>query len=134
MARPSPSTTNSSRGRSCRGAEAASQPLPPERKESYRVNVASRPLIVNHGAKLRPSVMTLTLEGDDGPQQLVNQNFPQDAVFTYSPGKSGRVTLVISFPGFDLRREYDGLKEFVTEFRTGEKTFFRWTSRERSTQ
>lgn len=106
------------------GAEAASQPLPPERKESYRVNVASRPLIVNQGAKLRPSVMTLTLEGDDGPQQLVNQNFPQEAVFTYSPGKSGRVTLVISFPGFDLRREYDGLKEFVTEFRTGEKTFF----------
>ena len=106
------------------GAEAASQPLPPERKESYRVSVASRPLIVNQGAQLRPSVMTLTLEGDDGPQQLVNQNFPQEAVFTYSPGKSGRVTLVISFPGFDLRREYAGFKEFVTEFRTGEKTFF----------
>lgn len=106
------------------GAEAASQPLPPERKESYSVSVMSRPLIVNQGAQLRPSVMTLTLEGEDGPQQLVNQNFPQEAVFTYSPGKSGRVTLVISFPGFDLRREYAGFKEFVTEFRTGEKTFF----------
>ena len=107
-----------------KGAEAASQPLPPERKEPYRVSVMSRPLIVNQGAKLRPSVMTLTLEGEDGPQQLVNQNFPQEAVFTYSPGRSGRVTLVISFPGFDLRREYAGFKEFVTEFRSGEKTFF----------
>ncbi len=106
------------------GAGAASSPPPPERKESYKVHISSRPPIVNIGAALRPSVMTLTLEGEDGTQQLLNQNFPRDADFTYSPGKSGRAALVISFPGFDLRREYGGLKELVTEFRMGEKTFF----------
>ncbi|OUO93840.1 type VI secretion protein IcmF/TssM N-terminal domain-containing protein [Cloacibacillus sp. An23] len=106
------------------GASAASQPLPPERKDSFRVHISSRPPIVNAGARLRPSMVTLTLEGEDGPQQLVNQNYPQEAAFTYSPEKSGRVTLVISFPGFDMTREYGSFKEFVTDFRMGEKTFF----------
>lgn len=106
------------------GAAAASQPLPPERKESYDVRISSRPPLVNSGAKVRPTMTTVTLEGDGGPQQLVNQNFPKEAVFVYSPGKSGRVVLVVSFPGFDLRREYGSFKEFVTEFRMGEKTFF----------
>lgn len=106
------------------GSAAATHPLPPERKESFRVNISTRPPLVNSSAKQRPTMTTLTLEGDDGPQQIVNQNFPKDSVFTYSPGKSGRVTLVVSFPDFELRREYDGFKDFVTDFRMGEKTFF----------
>lgn len=106
------------------GETAASQPLPPKQRESYGVTVSSRPPLVNLEAKARPNMMTLTLEGEDGPQQLLNQNFPKEASFTYSPKKSGKTVLVISFADFELRREYPGFKEFVQDFRTGDKTFY----------
>ncbi|MCC8058677.1 type VI secretion protein IcmF/TssM N-terminal domain-containing protein [Cloacibacillus sp.] len=106
------------------GETAASQLLPPQQRESYGVTVSSRPPLVNPEVKARPNMMTLTLEGEDGPQQLLNQNFPKEASFTYSPKKSGKTVLVISFADFELRREYHGFKEFVQDFRTGEKTFY----------
>ncbi len=105
------------------GEIAASQPEPPAPKETYSVEINTRPPLVHPDARVRPVMMTLTLEGDDGPQQIINQNFPQTAVFTYSPKKSGRVVLTVSFPGFDLTHEYSDFKEFADDFRIGEKTF-----------
>jgi len=92
----------------------------------YPVTISARPTDVNRTAKVRPHLTKLSLQCAAGNTELLNYNFPVQAVFTWTPQDCGDVVLEIAFPDFTLQHRYagfDGFVRFLKDFRTGVKSF-----------
>ncbi|MEW5724656.1 MAG: type VI secretion protein IcmF/TssM N-terminal domain-containing protein, partial [Thermodesulfobacteriota bacterium] len=68
------------------GASQTAQLLP-----EYTVSMKARPVNVNPGAILEPYGVVLTLDCQDGNQQLENYNYPASLDFKWQPDKCGDV-------------------------------------------
>ncbi|MDR1656650.1 MAG: hypothetical protein LBT47_03700 [Deltaproteobacteria bacterium] len=80
---------------------------------SYDTRIDVQNVSVNPGAKEKPESVIITLKAPDGIQKLENYNFPSSKVFKYEPGKSGELTIDISFPSLALTVAYPGFDGFA---------------------
>ncbi len=100
----------------------AAQEIQPE----YKLTIKSLPTNVTHGATAMPIMTELTLDCVTGSQTLLNFNYPETKEFTWKPEECSGVRLMVEFPDFQLFREYQGsqgFRDFIKEFKGGEKTF-----------
>ncbi len=94
--------------------------------QNHVVTLAALPTDVNIEARVKPHMTRLELESVDGRTTLVNRQYPIEQKFTWSPSKSGDVTLEIMLGDITLTRKYTGycaFGKFLREFEKGSRTF-----------
>ncbi|MEG9883605.1 MAG: type VI secretion protein IcmF/TssM N-terminal domain-containing protein [Hyphomicrobiales bacterium] len=100
----------------------------------FDVTIATRPIEVNGNAAVRPQSVSLQLECSGEVQTLTNFNYTSRLNFHWDPQTCGRTRLTISFPAFELLRDYpekNGFLNFLGDFRDGSRTFRAADFRER---
>lgn len=92
----------------------------------YLVQMETLPITVNDDAALDPYGNILTLQCTDGQVDLKNFNYPQKAVFRWTPDKCTDATVQIRFSDMTLTKVYKGrmgFANFLAEFKDGSHTF-----------
>lgn len=90
------------------------------------VTIETAAALVNQGARLLPQRTSLSLQCAAGTTVLDNYNFPTSAVFDWAPDICGDTTVSLQFPGFVIRKVYegaDGFVRFLREFESGQRHF-----------
>ncbi len=97
-----------------------------EAKSQYTVTVKALPTDCNRDARLKPHATRLIVQCDDGPQQMLNLNYPVQETFIWSPESCGDVIIEIEVAQLKLTRKYSGgdaFPRFLRDFSRGERTF-----------
>lgn len=101
-------------------AEAVSV-TPPQAE--YEVLLRSQPTILNREATQRPDSTEFYLLCNDGPQRLINNNYPRAARMRYAEAQCAGAGIILRFPDMEARYEYPDFPSFLQDFQYGERTF-----------
>ncbi|HME43644.1 MAG TPA: type VI secretion protein IcmF/TssM N-terminal domain-containing protein [Syntrophorhabdales bacterium] len=107
-------------------AAAAAGPAATPKKENFNVMITGLPTDVNPEARIKPHATRLELQCTGGVQNLLNQNYPVNKTFVFSPDGCGDVLFQIEISDFVLTKKYTGPRafpEFLQDFRGGRRTF-----------
>lgn len=83
------------------------------------VKLTSLPATANRGARVLPVGSSVTLQCEDGVQQISSMNFNDNAVLRWSPQSCNRVQVDVRFPTFTLSKRFegaDGMLKFMRAF------------------
>lgn len=95
--------------------------VPP--RESYDVLLRSQPTILNRDAAQRPDSTEFYLRCNEGPQRLINNNYPRSGRIHYAEGACAAAGIILRFPDIELQYEYPDFLTFLKDFQYGERTF-----------
>jgi type VI secretion system protein ImpL len=96
------------------------------KKENFNVVIRGLPTDTNPEARIKPHATRLELQCASGVQSLVNQNYPVNKTFMFSPDGCGDVLFQIEVSDLILTKKYTGPRafpEFLQDFRGGRRTF-----------
>jgi type VI secretion system protein ImpL len=96
------------------------------KKESYNVIIRGLPTDANPDARIKPHGTRLELQCATGVQNLVNQNYPVNKTFMWTPDTCGDVLFQIEVGDVVLTKKYIGPRafpDFLQEFKGGRRTF-----------
>ena len=92
-------------------------------RDAYEVLLRSQPTILNREAGQRPDSTEFYLLCTEGPQRLVNNNYPRSTRLHYAEGQCAAAGIILRFPDFEARYEYPDFIAFLRDFQYGERTF-----------
>lgn len=96
------------------------------KKENYPVIIRGLPTDANPDASLKPHATRLDLQCSTGPQNLINQNYPANRTFNWSPDVCADVIFQVEVGDLILTRKYpgpQGFADFLQDFKGGKRTF-----------
>jgi type VI secretion system protein ImpL len=96
------------------------------KKESYNVMIRGLPTDANPDARIKPHGTRLELQCASGIQNLVNQNYPVNKTFMWTPDTCGDVLFQIEVGDVVLTKKYIGPRafpDFLQDFKGGRRTF-----------
>ncbi|CNI50861.1 type VI secretion protein IcmF [Yersinia mollaretii] len=94
--------------------------------QPLNIHLSSQPATIPGGARLMPIGSSVTLTCNGNSKTLDSMNFSDSDEFSWQPAQCRQVTLVIKFPGFDIRYNYSGegaWPNFLDDFSQGEHIF-----------
>lgn len=92
-------------------------------RDAYDVLLRSQPTILNREATQRPDSTEFYLLCTDGPQRLINNNYPRSARIRYTEAQCTGAGIILRFPDIEIRYEYPDFLSFLRDFQYGERTF-----------
>ena len=96
------------------------------KKENFNVMIKGLPTDANTDAKIKPHATRLELQCAGNVQSLVNQNYPVNKTFVFTPDGCGDVLFQIEISDIVLTKKYTGPRafpEFLHDFRGGRHTY-----------
>ena len=70
-----------------------------------------------------PDSTEFYLRCNEGPQRLINNNYPRSGRIHYAEGACAAAGIILRFPDIELQYEYPDFLTFLKDFQYGERTF-----------